>query len=359
MKSLKIIASYLPQFHPIPENDIWHGKGFTEWFNVGKAKPLFKDHDQPRVPTELGYYDLRVDEVREQQAKLASDYGIHGFCYWHYWFGNGKQLLEKPLERFLTSHSPNFPFCLAWANETWQGIDHGIKSRILIKQEYPGVDDYKDHFYKMLNAFKDNRYIRHNNKLIFMLYKPFDLPNFIEFKNLWNELAIENNLPGFLFIAQINDYKNYDKAINIGYDMVNIVRIRDIERVKFGNIYSKIRWRIGLKRVYNYKDAINHLQGIEDSYENVAPTIVPNWDHSPRSGKNGLIYHDSTPALFEVHLNKIFDIIKEKNEDDQIVFIKSWNEWGEGNYLEPDIKYGRKYLEVLIKVISKFKFRIS
>ena len=356
MKRVKLIASYLPQFHPIPENDKWHGKGFTEWFNVGKAKPLFKGHDQPRIPTDLGYYDLRIDDIRKQQAELAFNYGISGFSYWHYWFGNGKQLLEKPLELMLASKLPNFPFCLAWANETWQGIDHGVKSRILIRQEYPGLDDYKNHFYKMLIAFRDERYMKYGNKLIFMIYKPFDIPNFKDFKNLWNKLALENNLPEFLFIAQINDSNDYDKAITNGYDMVNIVRIRDIERIKHGSLYSKIRWRIGLSRIYSYKEAIKCLFGKEEKNIDVAPTIVPNWDHSPRSGKNALIYHNSSPDLFENHINDIFKIVKSKDLDEQLVFIKSWNEWGEGNYLEPDLKHGKKYLEVLKKSINKFKF---
>jgi lipopolysaccharide biosynthesis protein len=354
MSKLKLIASYLPQFHPIPENDLWHGKGFTEWFNVGKSKPLFKGHYQPRVPTELGYYDLRLSEVRAEQAKLASEHGISGFCYWHYWFGNGKQLLNRPMEEIVKSGEPNFPFCLGWANETWQGIDHGVKSRVLIEQEYPGEKDYIDHFYKMLPAFKDTRYIKHNNKIIFLIYRPFEIPKFSEFKLLWNNLANENNISEFLFIAQINNSKDFDRALKIGFDMVNVVRIRDVEIVEHGNIYSKLRWRIGFKRIYEYKYAIKYLLGEIEKSELCIPTIVPNWDHSPRSGSKALIYHNSTPEYFEEHLSNVFQLVKSKNFEDQIVFIKSWNEWGEGNYLEPDLKFGRSYLEKLKSTLEKF-----
>ena len=200
---IKIIAFYLPQFHPIPENDKWWGKGFTEWTNVGKAKPLFRGHYQPRVPADLGYYDLRIPEVRESQANMAKSFGIDGFCYWHYWFGNGKRLLERPFNEVLQSGRPDFPFCLAWANQSWQGISHGIKNKkILIEQLYPGKEDYINHFNSLLPAFKDSRYIRINDKPVFVIYKPLDIPKIQEFILLWNNLALQNGLKGIFFISQ-------------------------------------------------------------------------------------------------------------------------------------------------------------
>src|SRR6476620_2581656 len=167
--AVRVIAYYLPQFHPVPENDQWWGKGFTEWTNVAKAKPLFKGHDQPKLPADLGYYDLRIPEVREEQANMAKSFGIEGFCYWHYWFGNGKQLLEKPFQEVLKSGNPDFGFCLAWANIRWGGVAYGdLYERILMEQEYPGVEDYTRHFNELLPAFQDKRYMRIDNKPIFV-----------------------------------------------------------------------------------------------------------------------------------------------------------------------------------------------
>lgn len=169
----RIIAFYLPQYHPIPENDAWWGKGFTEWTNVGKAKPLYRGHYQPRVPADLGYYDLRVPETRQAQADMARSYGVEGFMYWHYWFGGGKRLLERPFNEVLASGEPDFPFALAWANETWKGFAHGLANRnTLIEQRYLGEQDYIDHFHAVLPAFRDRRYITVDGKPLFMVYKP-------------------------------------------------------------------------------------------------------------------------------------------------------------------------------------------
>ena len=170
MSKSRIIAYYLPQFHPIPENDLWWGKGFTEWTNVGKSKPLFKGHDQPKLPADLGYYDLRIPEVREEQAKMAKFYGIEGFCYWHYWFGNGERLLDRVFKEVLESGKPDFGFCLAWANASWGGLPYGDKyERLLKEQIYPGIEDYTNHFYEVLPAFKDSRYLKVDNKPIFTI----------------------------------------------------------------------------------------------------------------------------------------------------------------------------------------------
>ena len=208
MKSkVRVIAFYLPQFHPIPENDMWWGKGFTEWTNVGKAKPLFRGHYQPRVPADLGYYDLRLPEIREAQADLAREAGIEGFCYWHYWFGNGKQLLERPFNEVLESGNPDFPFCLGWANHTWKTSTWTQKNgaradNIIVEQLYPGREDYKMHFNYVLKAFKDPRYIKVAGKPLFVVFSPNSIPNcktdFIEY---WQELARLNGLPGIHFVG--------------------------------------------------------------------------------------------------------------------------------------------------------------
>jgi lipopolysaccharide biosynthesis protein len=208
MSEIRPIAFYLPQFHPIPENDEWWGKGFSEWTNVTKAKPLFEGHKQPHFPADMGYYDLRVPEVREQQAQLARDAGIEGFCYWHYYFGNGKRLLERPFNEVLKSGKPDFPFCLAWANESWSGIWHGASDRILINQEYLGLKDYEAHFYDLLPAFLDKRYIRVEDKPLFLIYNPTDLPDMQEFCDIFKNLAVKNNLKGIHLVANnINNVK--------------------------------------------------------------------------------------------------------------------------------------------------------
>jgi hypothetical protein len=350
---MKVIAYYLPQFHPIPENDDWWGKGFTEWTNVGKAKPLFREHYQPRVPADLGYYDLRMSEVREAQAEMANYAGIDGFCYWHYWFA-GKQLLERPFNEVLESGKPDFPFCLAWANESWTGIWNNDHKRILLEQTYPGIDDYKAHFYSNEIAFKDKRYLKIDGRLIFVIYKPFNLPNPLEFIEVWNNLACENGLKGFYFIAVSNNASvETEPILKMGFDAINSNRMLDAQI----SISKAVRLLNGLSRKYfsgklaltkyNYEDVINNWIKNDDYKENVIPSILPNWDTSPRSGKKAVILHNSTPELFDKHLSKMIEVVKIKQN--KILFLKSWNEWAEGNYVEPDIKYGKQYIEVLRK----------
>ena len=199
----RLIAFYLPQFHPIPENDKWWGTGFTEWTNVAKARPLFPGHYQPRMPADLGFYNLRLPEVRAAQAKLAREAGIEGFCYWHYWFG-GKRLLERPFNEVLISGQPDLPFCLGWANQTWSGIWHGVPSRILMEQTYPGPIDHERHFHAVLPAFHNPRYIRVRNMPVFLIYQPNELPSLPAFIEQWQNLALRNGLQGIHFVAHLS-----------------------------------------------------------------------------------------------------------------------------------------------------------
>ncbi|MBR1455274.1 MAG: glycoside hydrolase family 99-like domain-containing protein, partial [Lachnospiraceae bacterium] len=193
-KKARVIAFYLPQFHPTPENDKFWGKGFTEWTNVAKAKPLFKGHHQPHIPADLGFYDLRMPEVRDAQAKLARDAGIEGFCYWHYWFGNGKQFLQKIFDEVVESGKPDFPFCVGWANHSWNNKNWVntptfSKDYYIAEQTYPGAEDNEKHFYSLLKAFKDPRYIKVDGKLLFYIFAPLKFPNVSAFISQWNELA--------------------------------------------------------------------------------------------------------------------------------------------------------------------------
>ncbi len=352
-KKARVIAFYLPQFHPIPENDEWWGKGFTEWTNVGKAKPLFKGHYQPHVPADLGYYDLRVPEVREQQAEMAMYAGIEGFCYYHYWFGNGKRLLERPFNEVIKSGKPAFPFCLGWANETWTGIWHGSPNRILVEQTYPGVEDYTKHFYTVLEAFLDPRYIKVNNKPVFYIYRPLGFPDSRVFLDCWKELAIKNGLEGFHFIGQAWDEKEIDTIMSMGYDAVNVnwqisIMKRHYPAKYSWNRISEIFLGSRLKlSIWDYEKFATKFTSDLDSKSNFCPTILSGWDNSPRSGRKGVIFTNYNPRVFDIHVKEVIQRTINKEFENNIIFLKSWNEWGEGNYVEPDLKFGWEFLDVL------------
>jgi len=363
--TVKLIAYYLPQFHPIPENDEWWGKGFTEWTNVTKAKPLFRGHQQPFLPSDLGFYDLRVPEVREEQVLLAKEAGLYGFCYWHYWFGNGKQILERPLNEVVQSKKPDFPFCIAWANETWSGRWHGLNNKILIKQEYPGIQDYEDHFYACLPLFRDDRYIRINNKLLFQVLKPFDLPDPKAFIDLWRELAYKNGLNDFHFVA-ITD-QNGNSVLDLGFD--SFVNIRLVTGKKpYNNIFEKAFYKFFKCRIQDYTRNFPHKGPEIGDYTdfvnnslnqplhlNEFPSVISSWDNTPRSFRRGVVYENCTPELYAIHLAKALNLLKIKDESEQFVFIKSWNEWAEGNTLEPSLIHGKKYIELTKQTFSHFK----
>lgn len=351
-----IIAYYLPQYHPIPENDEWWGKGFTEWTNVAKAKPLFKGHYQPKIPADLGFYDLRVPEVREQQAELAREAGVDGFCYWHYWFGNGKQLLERPFKEVVESGKPNFPFCLGWANESWEAKEWSRGSvrskKILIEQSYPEKDDTEKHFYSLIKAFKDKRYLRINGEPIFHIYQPLNHPNIAEFINTWNFLIQKEKIaPKFYFIAGATN-ANYTKMTELGFDSVIInlgERINEFYSSK--NLIDRIFLRF-LRIIFqwpirtSYEKCLRYLwkENI-DTREYIIPSLLPNWDHSPRCKTKYSILTGCSPQLFKKHCIQVLSGIK--NKQNKIVFLKSWNEWGEGNYMEPDLKFGKGFIKAL------------
>jgi hypothetical protein len=357
MNKILLLANYLPQFHPIAENDEWWGKGFTEWTNTAKAKPLFRGHHQPNIPADLGFYDLRLSETREAQAELAKEYGISGFCYWHYWFGNGNRLLERPFQEVLKSGKPDYPFCLAWANQTWTGIWHGLKNKVLIDQKYPGKEDYISHFQSLLPAFHDKRYIRIDNKPVFVVYSPDLLPDSREFTDLWNELALKNGLDGFYFIGIHYagwDHKKdgfNDKTIHQPSHYVQLYEKDSKNRIS-GMIRRNL-FKGRLPVIYNYGKLVRSYDfGLFNSND-VIPTIIPNWDNSPRSGRRGWVFHNSTPGDFGYHFEKSVQfVLKREEPNPKIIFIKSWNEWAEGNYLEPDHRYGLQYLEALKRVIE-------
>jgi hypothetical protein len=373
IKKVRAIALVLPQYHPIPENDEWWGKGFTEWTNVAKAKPLFKGHYQPHIPADLGFYDLRVPEARQAQAELARFYGIEGFCYYHYWFGNKRRLLERPFNEILDSSKPDFPFCLCWANQTWKGIWFGNDNPdILIEQLYPGKQDYIDHFNFLLKAFKDERYIMVEGKPLFYVYQPLSIPDLKLFVNTFRACAREAGLPGLYLLASHcpldwNPLENgFDGVIGSEFSTMRYYSANTFEsKSPVVRLFSRIRNRLsggGLGRtiekrikpiVVDYKDATRYLITEKEFDFDYYPIAVPNWDNSARAGMKSLIFKDSAPGLWKIHFKQAMNKVINYPEDKRIVFIKSWNEWAEGNHLEPDLKWGLDYLKATKEALEE------
>ncbi|UEA63275.1 glycoside hydrolase family 99-like domain-containing protein [Hoylesella buccalis] len=377
----RVIAYYLPQFHPIPENDKYWGKGFTEWTNVAKAKPLFKGHYQPRIPADLGFYDLRLPEVREQQAQMAREAGIEGFCYWHYWFGNGKRLLQRPFNEVLQSGKPDFPFCLAWANHSWKTStwENGGKDRMIVEQRYLGEEDYTLHFQEVLPAFRDKRYITIEGKPLFAIFDPYNFRDVSNFIKTWQRLAKENGLKGIYFIAMSNSTSTlqrnadgtlkrvapnlqsservYKDLLNLGFDGINSFgksRAEMLYMGKYARIAKKLLHQylpfLPTHRI-NYEKITQHFFAPEDSWQNVYPSIFPQWDRTPRAGNSEGVYVNATPTTFKKHVEDALNVIENKDMEHRILFLRAWNEWGEGNYVEPDLKYGHGFLDAIKETI--------
>ena len=353
----KLIAFYLPQFHPTTRNNQWWGKGFTEWTNVAKAKKLYPGHYQPHIPADLGFYDLRLPEVRKAQADMAREYGVYGFCYYHYWFENGFEELERPLDEVVKLGEPDFPFCLCWANESWYSKfwnkDGTVDKKILAEQKYLGEVDHKAHFLRLLPAFKDARYIKYEGRLLFVIYKPLEFEDFLSFKNLWNNLAKENGLPEFYFVGySIYIDKEYNEIKKAGFESIISCHLYDLSHHQSFLLRSS-RWLLSrfvkVPGVLDYKKLYKYLITPSEEADDVIPTLLPNWDHSPRSGRGGVIIKNATPENFELHVKQVIEVMNKKKKQDNLCFLKSWNEWGEGNYVEPDQKYGYGFLRVLKK----------
>ncbi len=358
----RVIAFYLPQFHPVPENDRWWGKGFTEWTNTATARPLFPGHYQPHVPGELGFYDLRLPEARQAQADLARTFGIEGFCYWHYWF-NGKKLLERPVEEMLASGKPDLPFCLAWANESWTRRWDGAEKQVLQAQGYGGDQDTDAHFAYLLQAFRDPRCITVDGMPLFLIYRPLNLPHAHRILDRWRELAHQAGLPG-LFLVSLRTVFEQGKTDyrSLGFD---------------GVIQHQPNW----ERIFRYRDASfrtrpagfitpNTKQGradqeplVFDSRESTAwfwalnnervtdadtfPTVVCSWDNSPRVGRRATLLHGTSPEDLAVWLSLEIERVKDRTPDRRLIFVNAWNEWAEGMHLEPDLRHGTTMLEAV------------
>jgi len=348
---VRLIAFYLPQFHPIPENDQWWGKGFTEWTNVTKATPLFTGHYQPHLPADLGFYDLRLPEVRKQQAELAQQYGIEGFCYWHYWF-NGKQLLEKPFQEVLESGEPDFPFCLAWANEHWSRRWNGMEQDMLQEQIYGGKEDDEAHIQWLIPAFRDKRYITVDGKPLFLIYNPSHLPDPISTITLWRKRVQEAGLPGIYLVAIKSHAKNWEKNWqDFGFDDQLIFQpnwgiIRKASEF-IGSQYIapplQSLENIDPLRI-NYSEAWKYLSAFQGKGDEIH-SVVPMWDNSARRKYQPVVLDNPSPEEYKRWLALEIDRVKGNPPSHRIVFLNAWNEWAEGNHLEPDQRYGRAFLE--------------
>jgi hypothetical protein len=331
------------------ENDEFWGPGFSEWTNVIQAQPQFAGHHQPQAPAGLGYYDLRVPEVREAQAQLARDHGIEAFCYWHYWFA-GRRILERPFVDMLEGGIPDFPSCLGWANQTWSGVWHGAPDRVLIEQTYPGPDDDRRHFEYLLPAFNDRRYLRVDSRPLFYVFRPELLPDATGFVETWRTMAVEAGLPGLYLVAEVSDLlgkgPKYETFARDGFDAGVYVRL-PARTDSWAVLKMRARRKL-LRHPERYEHAPvpaappARIAGIQ-----LHPCVYPNWDNTPRSGRGGLVITGTSPEAFRSHVRDAVDSLTDRPSEQRLLFIKSWNEWAEGNYLEPDLQHGRGFLQVL------------
>lgn len=358
--TVKSIAIHLPQFHPIPENDEWWGKGFTEWTNVSRARPLYKGHYQPHLPADLGFYDLRLEEARVAQAKLAKEYGIHGFCYYHYWF-NGKRLLNRPLDDIIASGKPDFPFMLCWANENWTRRWDGLENQILIRQEYHEEDDVRHIRFLCENFFSDPRYVTIEGKPFFLIYRPKLFPDISRTIDTWREEALKLGI-GELFLGYTQSFGMKQDPVTLGFDCAiefhPDFHAHDVRILP--PVIDKIMMKLRVKdspyirnNIASYKD---YVDAVIDTpvVANVFPGITPMWDNSARKKKEAYIFFDSTPELYETWLERIYQKYSGISSTHKFVFINAWNEWAEGNHLEPCLKWGRRYLEATKRVVEKY-----
>lgn len=357
MLKTKILVFYLPQYHEIEENNKWWGKGFTEWVNVKSGKPLFKNHYQPKVPYKENYYDLSKASALIEQAKLAENYGVDGFCFYHYWF-KGKKLLEKPAEILLENPEIKMPYCFSWANETWSRRWNGSENEVLIKQEYGDKTDWEEHFQYLLPFFKDSRYICFEDKPILLLYRAFDIEKCDEMISYWNERIVEEGFKGIYIIETLGGFQKNGCISNssayVEFEPLYTLR----SNVNFFNrlyryifIHCKLS-KIGFIDCASY-DAIwkKILSRKRQDNKKTYLGAFPGWDNTARRKRNGLVVKGSDPQKFEKYFLQQYR--NSMMMDNEFIFINAWNEWGEGAYLEPDNKYEFQMLQAIKNVKEK------
>lgn len=350
---MKVIAMHLPQYHAIPENDKWWGKGFTDWNNVKKARPLYKGHQQPVVPLNENYYDMTDINTLIHQAELANKYGIYGFCYYHYWF-NGKMLLEKPCEILLQHPKINQKYCICWANETWARTWDGKDTDILIKQEFGGKEDWKAHIQYLIQFFNDKRYIKINNRPVMFFYSCIRIEAFNEMIAYWNKELQKNGIENIYVVEFVNSFNNGKNNIDSDvlvefephcasrYSISNIIKAKRV-------ICKKMGWTDFLLYDYVWKKIINNKEGYNG--KKLWRGAFVSFDNSPRKGKKGMIIKGSTPDKFGKYLSMLAED-KKRNYVDDVIVVNAWNEWAEGAVLEPTEFHKFGYLEK-IRLVGK------
>lgn len=347
--NIKAIAFYLPQFHPIPENDAWWGKGFTEWTNVSKAVPQFVGHHQPHLPGELGFYDLRLPEVLQQQAALARHYGIHGFCFHHYWFG-GKRLLERPLQLLLEHKEIDINFCLCWANENWSRRWDGAEHDVLMEQDHSPEDDIA-FIDSLFDAFEDERYIRVDGKPLLIVYRATLLPDAKETAKRWRDRAVEKGFDGLYIVAaksfDIDDPSRFgfDAAVEFPPHKLWPKDVTSEQEIINPNYTGN---------VYDYEDAAEIAKGFKHEGHLCFRTVMPSWDNEARRPGNGFSFVKSTPENYAGWLDCMCKETMNYPEDKRMLFINAWNEWAEGAHLEPDRRHGYAYLHTTANVLRRY-----
>ena len=345
---VRVIAFYLPQFHPIPENDRWWGPGFTEWTNVTRGRPMYAGHLQPRRPGELGYYDLRVREVRHRQVDLARKYGVHGFCYYYYWF-SGQRLLERPLDLMLADREVDFPFCICWANENWSRRWDGSEQDILMEQKHL-ADDPVRFIEDLAPVLRDPRYIRVNGAPMLLVYRPDIIPDLTAVLRVWRSTAEKLGI-GSLHLCAVQSF-GYSSSLEDGFDAMVEFPPHSIGVGEVTDTMPDVAPEFKGK-IFSYPDVIRYClnQGSGIGLP-VYRGLMSGWDNTARRGSNSHVFHGGTPENYEVWLRRLLDYTRRHHQGDhRLVFVNAWNEWGEGAYLEPDEQFGYGFLEATARAV--------
>ena len=343
---VKIVAFYLPQFHPFAENDAWWGKGFTEWTNVSKAQPQYVGHHQPHLPGELGFYDLRLPEVMRQQIDLAHHYGVTGFCFHHYWFG-GKRLMERPVNQLLADDSLNIDFCLCWANENWTRRWDGADHDVLIAQKHSAEDDIA-FFDDILPALRDPRYICIDSKPFLIVYRVALLPDATATAARWRKQALQAGLPGLYLVAA----RTHDMIDPRPYGFDATVEFPPHQVPANDITHKKAIVNPGFEgKIYDFKDFSDKFGRLVETRFTNYKTVMPSWDNEARKPGKGFIFDGAEPDVYAQWLTSAVKLTQRNKPDERLLFVNAWNEWAEGAHLEPDRHLGYAYLHATANVL--------
>lgn len=368
----RAIAFYLPQFHPIPENDVWWGTGFTEWTNVVTGRPRFNGHGQPHLPADLGFYDLRVAETRQQQVDMARKAGIEAFCYYHYWF-KGRRLLNRPLDEVLISGKPDFPFCLCWANQTWSRAWSGREHDVLIRQEYDMADNVA-HIVWLCDVFADPRYLRVDGRPLFAIYLPEDIPDVSNVLRQWRQVCMKKIGVEPWICGMRTGFSSLDTSeiLKLGFDGViefepnrrHFPKARNttgqvvslLQRLLPAAWYDAMRYsrwlgKRNLSTIVDYATYVDRSITRPSLDETTYPVVFPSWDNTVRRASATIIENHDT-AEYSRWLSDAVSRVMARAPDQRLIFLNAWNEWAEGCHLEPDQRHGHAFLEATAEALG-------